>query len=243
MTENSLKGLSLTIPVQRNAENYYRWIYSSLRGHIGKKILEIGPGHGNMVPLIKPDCETYAAIDVDEGVISFLKDKFKGLPGLYFGTGSVADPQWREYFKAHPADTVVSLNVLEHIENPDLFIKQIRAALPQARLVLFVPALKWLYGSIDKEAGHYTRFTKKEIRRLFESNGLELEKLSYFNFVGAIGWFVCNRLLNQKVNSPASGALFRIFDTAVIPVVRFFDGALSLLLGQSIMAVGRPKEK
>ena len=125
MINSELKGLSLTIPSQRKAKNYYKWIYSVIRSYTGKHILEIGPGHGNMAELLIDDCDSYAASDIDAGVITFLKDKFAIESKAYFGIGSVSDNSWSHYLSAHAVDTILSLNVLEHIEDPDSFIKQI----------------------------------------------------------------------------------------------------------------------
>ena len=51
-------------------------------------------------------------------------------------------------------------NVLEHIEDDAAAVRRFRSVLPEGgRLVILVPALPALYGSIDEAIGHFRRYT------------------------------------------------------------------------------------
>ena len=98
---------------------------------------------------------------------------------------------------------------------------------------MLVPALTWLYGSLDRELGHARRYTRRGLRTHMEQAGLRVEHLFYFNLVGTIGWFVNARV--RKVPRIPLDQL-RVFDS-LVPLLRLED-AVPLPFGQSLIAVG-----
>ena len=88
-------------------------------------------------------------------------------------------------------DTIVSFNVLEHIED-DVGTLRTAATLlrPGAHLVLFVPSLPFLYGTIDAQVDHHRRYTKTTLSEAVRSAGLKLERIEYFDFLGMVPWFL-----------------------------------------------------
>ncbi|MBN1823318.1 MAG: class I SAM-dependent methyltransferase [Endomicrobiales bacterium] len=240
-----IKGLSLIIPAQTGIRNYYDWIFDTIGSYLGRRVIEIGPGYGSMAERIVPRSERYAGLDISADVIEHLKEKFGGEKHASFRQGSLAgnaDPNLEKELVGGGYDTVFMMNVLEHIEDMAGFLKAVGRCAPKARVVILAPAGKMLYGSIDREAGHFLRFEKKDVAELFSKAGITGEKVFYFNFFGAIGWFVANRIMGVRIHDKSSGAMARLFDRYAIPVIRTFDKMFSSFYGQSIIAVGKFNE-
>ena len=59
-------------------------------------------------------------------------------------------------------DSILSLNVLEHVENDVFALQQLYRMLKDGgTMVLLVPCHKFLFNVLDKKAGHFRRYTKK----------------------------------------------------------------------------------
>src|SRR5439155_1584785 len=100
---------------------------------------------------------------------------------------------------AHRFDTVVCANVLEHVADDAASLRAMRALLaPGGRVVLIVPALHALYGTIDAAIGHHRRYTREEIDAKLHAAGLEVEHVSYFNLLGMVGWWLNARVLKRR---------------------------------------------
>jgi len=83
-----------------------------------------------------------------------------------------------------PFDTVICLDVLNHVEDDQQTVKEIASVLaPGGRLTLAAPAFPALLGKRDRSLGHLRRYTKRGICRLLERHGLQVERLSYWNFL------------------------------------------------------------
>ena len=138
-------------------------------------------------------------------------------------------------------DTIVSFNVLEHIED-DVGTLRTAATLlrPGAHLVLFVPSLPFLYGTVDAEINHYRRYTKTTLSEAVRSAGLTLQRIEYFDFLGIVPWFISSRVLRR---TPSDSGI-RSYDRFVVPVCRAFDRLVGPPLGKSLIAVAglRPRD-
>jgi SAM-dependent methyltransferase len=131
-------------------------------------------------------------------------------------------------------DTIVCLNVLEHVADDDLSLQAMRSLLDRrGRLILLVPALPGLYGSLDRALGHVRRYTSRELRAKFDRGGLRMRHLEYFNLAGLPGWWLTGRVLRREMIPAAS---LRWFDM-LVPLFRL-ERLLPWRLGQSLIAIG-----
>ena len=214
-----------------DAPRFNRWMFERIRPWIGDRVLEIGSGIGNLSQFLV-DRPSVVLSDTAAEYLERLRARFADRPNvevmrLYLPTpeGPVA---------ARRFDTIVCLNVLEHVTDDVGSLRAMRRLLDtRGRLVLLVPALRALYGSLDRALGHVRRYTTRELRTKFELNGFTLRRLEYFNMAGIPGWWVSGKLLGREI-IPA-GPL-RLFD-ALVPLFRL-ERFLPWRVGQSLIAIG-----
>lgn len=231
-----IQGLSTMSEAMEGAKNYYDWIFAALRGQLGREVLEIGPGFGWLAERIIAEGLGYHAIDIDPEVIARLKSH---LPARAenFVVGDVTQPRWTQHFRKASVDTVLSLNVLEHIHDDAGFLRSSASCAPGGRLVSFVPAMPALFGSLDVEAGHYRRYTPSSLEKLVGDAGLRVVQTKYFNGLGAFAWLVSARILRLKLNAEGTNRSISLYDRACIPLARRIDPILKPFCGQSLVGV------
>jgi hypothetical protein len=136
-------------------------------------------------------------------------------------------------------DGILSINVLEHIEADQSELARYAAALSARRgaLCLFVPARPELYAPIDKDFGHFRRYTRPELRNKLQSAGFTLERLTYFNWAGYFAWWLNFCLLKRRGFTVTK---VRAFDRLIFPIVHTLESSLIRPpFGQSLLAIAR----
>lgn len=214
------------------ADAFNRWVYDRIQPWIGGRVLEVGAGIGNLSQFLVHSDRTVLA-EPDPGHRAQLKRRFGHLPQVTIVELEL--PNALPDLEGERFDSVVCVNVLEHVEDD-------RAALAAMRrfvrpgggfLVLLVPALRWLYGTLDRALGHYRRYTPGELGELFEAAHLRLRHLEYFNVAGIPGWWLVGRVLRREVIPSGSLALY----DRMVPLFRM-ERFLPWRVGQSLVAIG-----
>jgi SAM-dependent methyltransferase len=132
-------------------------------------------------------------------------------------------------------DTIICLNVLEHVKRDDLVLQNFWTILKEGgHLILLVPAMKVLYGSIDRYLSHYRRYEFHELTEMVQRAGFHVESVRYLNLLGSLGWFINGRLLQRK---SVPGIQSRLFD-CLTPYLRF-EQEFNLPFGLSLIAISR----
>jgi SAM-dependent methyltransferase len=131
-------------------------------------------------------------------------------------------------------DTIICLNVLEHVDDDISALQAIRRMLaPRGRLILLVPALPALYGTIDKALGHHRRYKRPPLTSLLTATGFTVAHIEYFNLAGVPGWWFAGRVLRRQM-IPATS--LKLYD-ALVPVFRL-ERLIPWRIGQSLIAIG-----
>jgi len=214
------------------ARNYCRWILDFFAPYLGKKIIEIGAGAGTFSELLLRIDRISKLVLFEPGANLFplLQEQFLDNSRVRLQPGSF-DPSVLE----EPADSIVLVNVLEHISDDDALLLQIRQSLrPGGRVLLFVPALEWNYGSLDRAFGHHRRYSKPGLRKKLEHAGFRIEQARYVNFLGIASWFLAGRVLRQKTLRPRQ---VRWYDRWIIPWSFKLEQSWEPPVGQSLVAV------
>jgi 2-polyprenyl-3-methyl-5-hydroxy-6-metoxy-1,4-benzoquinol methylase len=150
-------------------------IRKAFAAHVGKgeSILEVGAGTGYSAQVLLAD--GYRSVSIGEiHKNGLLYAKQYGLKNLY--QFDLRSSPFREHF-----EVVALFDVLEHIANDELAIKNIYDMLrPGGRIILTVPAHRWLWSRLDELAGHHRRYSRKSLRFLLASAGFQVLEARYF---------------------------------------------------------------
>jgi SAM-dependent methyltransferase len=213
------------------APRFNQWMYQRIRPWIGDRVLEVGSGLGNLSQFLV-DRPSVVLTDVATPYLSRLRERFGHLPNvevlrLYLPTVDVP-------LSTRRFDSIVCLNVLEHVADDVGSVVAMRSLLERGgRLILLVPALRALYGSLDRALRHVRRYTPRALRAVFMEAGLRPRHIEYFNLAGIPGWWFTGRILRRELIPAAS---LRWFD-ALVPLFRW-ERLLPWRIGQSLIAIG-----
>jgi len=214
------------------ARNYCRWILDFFAPYLGKKVIEIGAGAGTFSQLLLSTGHASELVLFEPGANLFplLQQRFANDPRVHLQSGSFNPSVLEE-----PADSIVLVNVLEHILDDNALLLQIRQSLrPGGHVLLFVPALEWNYGSLDKAFEHHRRYSKRTLRKKLEGAGFRVEHARYVNFLGIASWFLAGRVLRQKTLRPSQ---VRWYDRWIIPWSFKLERIWEPPVGQSLVAI------
>jgi glycosyltransferase involved in cell wall biosynthesis len=194
------------------APRFNRWMADTIAPYTGRKVLEIGAGMGNMTRHLCAHKKLYVATDVSSEYCDSLRNTFRHRPRVQIcKLDATAPPDFLPF--TEKVDTVVCLNVLEHIEDDAATLHSIRTLLePGGRLILLVPNDPRAYGTVDKEIGHYRRYTPTDLRKLMTDSGYRVEEILNFNRVSMPGWRITGQVVKSRTLSRSA---LRVFDTFV----------------------------
>ncbi|MFZ5799803.1 MAG: class I SAM-dependent methyltransferase [Candidatus Omnitrophota bacterium] len=216
-------------------KNNNQWVFKLMLPYLGKNILEVGSGIGNLTELLIPLGRRLILTDVDTEYVDYLRKRFAGNPGVRIIPHDIQRP-FPAGSLSSDIDTVVCVNVLEHIKDDHRALENISNLLQNGgTLFLMVPALELLYGSLDKMLGHFRRYEKNDLLDKLRSRGFTVDKIYFHNFFSAFGWLLNSRILKRRFISH-----FQISALdCVIPVLAALEGTAKLPLGISLVAVCR----
>jgi glycosyltransferase involved in cell wall biosynthesis len=178
-------------------QRYNQWIFSKFHPFLGRRVLEIGSGVGNITKFLL-DRDLVIATDVESQYLNLLKNNFEKYKKFSVEHLDISGTEMERYRSYH-IDSVICFNVLEHIEQDEKALRNIFGVLePKGRLLLLVPSHPWLYGTLDHYLGHHRRYGKKELRNKLETIGFKIIFLKDFNRIGMLGWFLNSKILKTK---------------------------------------------
>jgi glycosyltransferase involved in cell wall biosynthesis len=205
------------------AERFNNWMAEVIRPFLGTRLLEIGSGTGNLTRRLVPR-DVYVASDVNPLYLKTLENLTSDRPYLAARYTDVTDlasfPSLAGGF-----DSVVCLNVVEHVDDDLLALRNIRNVLSRdGRAVVLVPQGPWNFGTLDEVLGHKRRYTEASLRKVAEEAGFTVKKVVRFNRISSIPWFVNGRVLRKR----SFGLLqIRVVDW-ITPISRVLDRFLPL---------------
>jgi glycosyltransferase involved in cell wall biosynthesis len=184
-----------------SAPNFNRWMADTIRPYIGKRVLEIGAGMGNLTRLLLAGRKRYVATDIDREHLERLKNRLANRPNLETAELNAVEPDGQEAFRGQ-MDTVVCLNVLEHIQDAAGALRNIRSLLEDGgRAVILVPCGQSIYNSLDEELGHFLRYSEDQLRQSMTEAGFEVETVLRFNRASRPGWWLNGTILKRRTIS------------------------------------------
>ncbi|MEJ2744718.1 MAG: glycosyltransferase [bacterium] len=224
-----------TLLRMETVRRYNDRIYDRIKPFLGDRILEVGAGIGNISRKLL-DKEYVIVSDVSKDYLNTLRKRFVESPRFRIVGFDLnhCDP---ERFRGDKLDTILCLNVIEHIEDDLTALRCFYEMLEKGgRLVLLAPACKALYSKIDAGLDHYRRYSRGELTRKVHEAGFTIESARFFNLPGALGWFVNGKILRRKMLPKNQMKLFDL----MVPILRLEDH-LRIPFGLSLLAVARKK--
>lgn len=219
------------------AKNYYDWIIDSFSSRVGARAVEAGAGIGTVSSLILESVRPreLVLIEPDQRNAETLRQRFQTDSRVTVHQGYL-----EELAPSLKADSVIAVNVLEHVERDADFLRAAsRSLAPNGALLLLVPALPSIFGSLDRAFDHFRRYTRSDLEKKLRGAGFEVEALRYLNTLGVAAWFVSGRILGRTTLSRRQ---VRFYDRYVIPALRQIETRFHPPFGQSILAIARKSD-
>jgi len=223
------------LEIMAQANNYQNWMFRKIAPYLGQRILEVGAGIGNFTRLLL-DRELVVPTDLSPLCVNRLQQRLSD--GLHvqpklLDLGNPDDDDWSSFH----FDTIICLNVLEHVENHLRALRFMHSVLePGGRAVILVPAFQFLYGTIDVKIGHYRRYRRGNLLPVMREAGFTIDHSFYMNVIGIAGWFWNNRV--RRIQAEDAGQI-RVFDRYIAPWAQQLEELLPPPFGLSLIAVGR----
>lgn len=227
-----------TLDAIAGAHNFNQWMYETIKPWCNGKVLEVGSGIGNISKWFLQDKKELALSDLRENYLDYLRKEFAGSPsllGIY--NMDLVHPQFDELYKdqLETYDAVFALNVVEHIENDVLAMKNIKKLLKTGgKAVILVPAYQALYNRFDKELEHYRRYNRAGLAKVFNDAGYKIVHKQNFNFMGIPGWYISGKLQKNKTIPKGQMSLYN----KLVPLFKIADKVMFNSIGLSVVIVG-----
>ena len=204
-----------SLEVMSEAKWYNLLIYNRfVKPNLGKKVLEIGSGIGNFTEILLKDSKLLLATDIRKSYLSTLR-KIKNKK-LKVAFADIEDNIFKPKYTGF--DTIICLNVLEHIKNDQRALNNMYKKLNKnGKLVMLVPAHQQFYCLLDKNLGHFRRYTKNLLRNKIKKAGFKIVSEDYLNPISGIGWFINGKILRKGV---IDTKLIKIFNLLLKPIIK-----------------------
>jgi glycosyltransferase involved in cell wall biosynthesis len=224
-------GSSILANLQ-SARRFNKWMADVLRPYVGDRVLEIGAGIGTLTGQFIPR-DLYVASDINPVYVDYLGSYAMGKPYLHVSQLDVARVDGLAPF-AGTFDTVLMINVLEHVGGEQLALHNVHSALaPGGRAVILVPQHPRLYNSLDVALEHRERYTADGLRASLERGGFRVQAIFDFNRTAVPGWWFNGKVLRRKRFSRVQLKMLEL----LMPAIRRMDW-LWPWKGLSLVGVG-----
>ena len=220
------------------APKFNAWMADIIRPFCGNSVLEIGSGVGNLTQKLTPR-RKYVVSDVNPLYLQTLARLRIDRPYLETAYCDVTDLE--SFPKTQgPFDTVICLNVVEHVQDDKASLRNIRAVLAEdGRAIVLVPQGQWNFGTLDEVLGHQRRYSKEALRKLAADCGFEVKQLFEFNRIGTLAWWLNGKVLRRR----KFGLLQILALNFLTPLLRMIDHLLPVPALSLIAVLERAPEE
>jgi SAM-dependent methyltransferase len=217
---------------------YQEWIAQQYRPYLRGVVMELGAGIGTMAQKWIGGVERLHLVEPARNLFQQLQQRFGANPQVTLHNGKLEEiALLNRDLVPGSLDAVIMVNVLEHIEHDEATLYLIHRLLSHGGyLMMFVPAMPGLYGSLDERFGHYRRYTLAKLGALCRKVEYETVRLAHFDLFGVIPWWLVNRVLRCARVSPT---MARLYDRCVVPIGQWLEKRITFPVGKNLVYVGR----
>lgn len=228
LTNSNYSGLKELLNLEI-MENYNDFIVSTaLKNTSGHgTIIDFGAGIGTLSMILKEKHQIEpVCIEIDEENMRFLSKR-----NLNF---------YRKLEEVEGyVDLIFSSNVLEHIEDDILVLKNMKKKLNKSgSIYLYLPAKMFLWTELDENVGHYRRYEIKELKEKCLKAGLKINKIHYADSLGFFASLLMKFVGHNSNDGLGSKGSLKFYDKWVFPSSRILDKlGLKYLFGKNIILI------
>ena len=227
----------VTLDAMEQAPRFNEWMYESVKPWLGARVAELGVGRGNLSKFIRQH-EHVLLTDYRTDYLEELRGKWQHHPHLTIGKLDMTMRADYEQLRSFAPESVVFLNVLEHIEDDASVLANLHEVVPAgSRVIVLVPYNMKLFSEFDRQLGHFRRYGESELENKFRAAGFEVETQFFFNKIGVLAWYAANTLGKQSALKPWQLKIYNF----LTPLFRVLDKILPTS-GLSTIVVGRKPE-
>lgn len=219
------------------ADNYHRWILALMKPFLGKHLVEVGAGRGAFSQLLLETGPATLSLVEPSAMFESLQTnlaqrdsatKIRTFPNTFAEVATKLETE-------QSPDSIIYINVLEHIEDDRLELEIIHRTLREkGRVFIFVPALPMLFSEFDKHVGHFRRYQKTELAEKLRAVGFRVLLSRYFDAPGILTWLLKYKLLRSLTMEHRPVYLY---DKFIVPIAKSVDSVLPSPLGKNLLFV------
>jgi len=214
---------------------YQKWIVETFQPHLGGRAIEIGAGMGNISTLLRPHVDSLYLVEPSANLGEPLRRRFEGDSGVKVLHDSLET--WMPGIAETSYDSIILVNVLEHVKDDAAALEGIWQILkPGGKLMLFVPALKFLFSDLDALHGHYRRYYRDDLNRKVRTAGFKIVESRYFDSIGILPWWLLNTKMGATKFNPF---LAKVYDIIFAPLSRGLESIIEPPFGKNILLIAK----
>ena len=215
------------LQVFKNATNWKKYYSKKLKPFIKGTVLEVGAGLGETTPfLLNENVKEWTSLEPDETLYETLKAK---------NSGTIIQGSIQNLAISQTFDTILYIDVLEHIEND---IAEIEVATKHLNkggcLIILSPSYNFLMSEFDREIGHFRRYSRKGLLKVVNNSSLKLLKIFHLETAGVLLLLINKYILRKKY--PTRGNI-KFWDKYFIPISKLTDKLLNYSTGKTIIGI------
>ncbi len=223
----------MALDVLESVPRYHDWIVECFSPHLGGMAAEIGAGIGTIAERTLPLVDSLDLIEPSATRIGRLQDKFAAHENVRLFPQTFEG--WLKDVKEAAYDSIMMVNVLEHIEDDATTLNEICKRLkPGGKFLIFVPALPMLYSPLDKLAGHYRRYTRPGLTEILNGAAFHVHDIRYMDILGFFPWWLLNVVLGKTEFVESA---IQLYDFLGVPLTKLAESLIKPPFGKNLIAV------
>ncbi|MBI5138663.1 MAG: class I SAM-dependent methyltransferase [Candidatus Vogelbacteria bacterium] len=205
----------------------------------GESVVDVGCGAAFFLSILKAGGKNVVGVEPNSGMRALASQMN---PGVVVIPGRAEEI---DVLLQRPVDSVVMIDVLEHIEDDAEQVKKVQAILKKnGEFVFVVPAYQFLYGKRDKHMGHYRRYSKKSLQKILTANGFLIQHMRHWNALGFLPYLISEKIFHKPLQlelrrSTKTNVLTRITRKGLHFWLRLVENNFDFGFGLSIIGVAR----